>query len=113
MECVLPGGGGSLSSSHSYSLAPVMSGKTVSAVTQAIATRVKANRNPDFNKVLESRKNADILNYLNNHDDEEQKCRDFQVSFLSIKLKFILDEDQQLSVTLLHVFVSFLPYIFF
>ena len=61
-----------------------MSGKTVSAVTQAIATRVKANKNPDFNRVLESRKNALILDYLNNNLDEGQKRRDFQVRFSSL-----------------------------
>ena len=60
-----------------------MSGKTVSAVNQAKATRVKANKNPDFNKVLESRKNALILDYLNNNHDPGQKLRDFQVSFSS------------------------------
>ena len=49
-----------------------MSGNTVSAVTQAIATRVTkgANRNPDFKRVLESRKNDDILDYLNKNGDE-------------------------------------------
>ena len=62
-----------------------MSGKTVSAVTQAIATRVKANKNPDFNRVLESRKNALILDYLNNNLDEGQKRRDFQVRFSSLE----------------------------
>ena len=80
---MLLGNAGGARSNRSCSLALVMSGKTVSAVTQAIATRVKANGNPDFNKVLESRKNADILDYLNSNDDEEQKRRDFQVSFLS------------------------------
>ena len=72
-----------------------MSGKTggVSALAAADATRVKANRNPDFNKVLESRKNADIIEYLNSNGDEEQKKRDFQVSFSSVKLKSSLDED--------------------
>ena len=68
-------------------LAPAMSGKTLSAVTEANATRVKANTNPDFNKVLESRKNALILEYLNKIDGEEQK-RHFQVSF-SFSLDFI------------------------
>ena len=80
---------------RSCSLAPVMSGKTggVSALAAADATRVKANRNPDFNKVLESRKNADIIEYLNSNGNEEQKKRDFQVSFSSVKLKSSLDED--------------------
>ena len=62
-----------------------MAGKTVSAVTQAIATRVKdANRNTKFSKALESRKNTEILDYLNTGNDEEQKRRDFQVSFFCV-----------------------------
>ena len=84
-----------------------MSGKTggVSALAAADATRVKANRNPDFNKVLESRKNADIIEYLNSNGDEEQKKRDFQVSFSSVKLKSSLNL-VTLNTTRLHVFVS-------
>ena len=86
-----------------------MSGKTggVSALAAADATRVKANRNPDFNKVLESRKNADIIEYLNSNGDEEQKKRDFQVSFSSVKLKSAwMKISVTLNTTRLHVFVS-------
>lgn len=57
-------------------------GGTVSAVTQVAirAIRVKAQENPDFKEVLESRKKDSIIEHLDNSEDERQKRRDFQVS---------------------------------